>query len=195
MNLNEIFQWIVNLLTLSFSGITLFLSIYEGRRSEKRQIFRKLMDDEIGNIGRALHEVIACTDLALTKATTSKGQKRWRQEAARANAELHKLRLKLHYPIKPFCEEFKIVTQIPIWATKYKDKEKSTKNEFLELANTLIQTIDHAFYECYLTGCSVSKRYTKRIKHDAIKLKRFHQNQKPSASYAVTVGKRWWRPQ
>jgi hypothetical protein len=140
---------------------------------ESRATYREAVAEDFKRIGRAVHEIIALSNIQLKDLEREIHAERYKK-AAEAARRLKDLRIDVRYTVPGIDEGFRILSRLPDWVGHAKVDPKIAGNLFA-LAKKLGREIDLAVQRSYASGRPPSwwRRY--RVAKSAQQLRRSYE--------------------
>lgn len=176
MTLEEV-TLIAAFIAAAFSLITLGLTLVAAKDAESRAAHRNILGDTIGNLGEALHKLMACSTVMI-KTQSDESFTKWEEKAKDAQKRLNELRVKLRYPLWGLDSPLRTMTRIGSWTTHYR-RDVTVATQFLRLADHLRENIDLAVKSSYASGNPPSWWRTFRASLAERKVLTYYENTAP----------------
>ena len=130
--------------------ITLIFTVLNKRGEEYRTAQRDVIADDLKHVGRAVHEVIALSNIQLKVMSGPQHPERYRA-AAEAAKRLKEKRLDVRYTLWGLDEAFRTLARLPDWLEHAKPAP-DVAAEILQNGKTLGVQIDLAVRRSYISG-------------------------------------------
>ena len=161
------------------SVVVLLVNLRAQRRAELRVVHRQTLDTSVGELGEALHQVVACANILL-KTKSDEARERWKCRGAQASVSLKSLRPKLRYPLWGIDEGLRVLSRVPDWADHARVDDSRAKT-LIERADKLRRALDYAIRRSYRNGRSPSLHERVRVRYQATRCRRVFTDGKPDA--------------
>lgn len=132
------------------SIITLAFTLASKRGEESRAAHRAVIVGELKIVGRALHEVLALSNIQLKAIKKDIHPERYKAAAQAARA-LKAVRLDVRYTLWGLDSGFRELARLPDWIGHAKVDEKAA-NEIFALGKALGEDLDRAVRAAYVNG-------------------------------------------
>jgi hypothetical protein len=151
------------------SLITLVVTVVSKRGAESRAAQRAVIANELKGIGRAIHEVLALTNIQLKVLKETQHPEKYRL-AADAAKRVKETRLEVRYTLWGLDEGFRTLARLPDWIGHAKPNP-TVAAELFELGRRLGQELDLAVRTAYIKGRTPSWWRTYWVKRRAKELR------------------------
>lgn len=150
------------------------------KQEEMRAAIRSAAAENLDDIGRLVHEVIALSYI-LSKANSDLGHKEKHEKARESADKLKSKRLDVRYSLWGIEEGLRTLTRVPDWVAHTRVDIKR-REKLLAAASELGEVVDAVVRKTYLTG-AVPGRFSRwRVQRKAVKAKSIFEsftNNKP----------------
>lgn len=138
------------LIAALIAAIVSIITLAAQRRSELRSAHRNIVSQHIEELGEAVHQVVATSNI-ITKTRSLTGLKNWRRRASEATQKIKNIRLKLRYPLWGIHEALHSLSCLPDWVEHARDYPDSAL-ELVEKGTRLASALDIAIKRSYILG-------------------------------------------
>lgn len=139
------------------------------KQEEMRAAIRSAAAENLDDIGRLVHEVIALS-YVLAKANSDQVHKEKHDKAREAADRLKTKRLDVRYSLWGIEEGLRTLTRVPDWVAHTRVDIKR-RDELLAAASKLGAVVDDVVRKTYLTGAVPSRLSRWRVQRKAVKAK------------------------
>jgi hypothetical protein len=149
--------------------LTLIVTVLNKRREEMRTAHRDVIAEDLKRIGKAIHEVMALSNIQLKLLNKPQHGEKY-QLAAEAARRLKDTRMDVRYTLWGLDEGFRALARLPDWVGHAK-VEESAAVEIFEIAKRLGTQLDLAVRDAYVNGRAPSRWRTYRVNREASRLR------------------------
>ncbi|MEL6771193.1 MAG: hypothetical protein AAFP18_09040 [Bacteroidota bacterium] len=132
------------------AALTSVYGVFSQRRSELREAHRKSLDEYISDLSRALHEVVASTDILL-RAKSEESERKWLARAHEARDTIKGVRPALRYALWGISGGLKRISLLPDWVY-HKRADADVADKILKRGDRLRRALDYTIRRCYSRG-------------------------------------------
>jgi len=119
------------------------------RQAELRVSYRKSLEPFVADLGNALHQIIATSQI-LAK-TSDETYAKWREANRKAQAKLKELRPNLRYSLLGADDALRTLTRVPDWADHLR-REPERFSQLMKDANRLLAQVDSVVRRGFVQG-------------------------------------------
>lgn len=164
---------IAAIVAAAMSLITAVLTIFSNRSSEVRAANRTIILLEFKELGKAIHETLALSNLQL-KVLNEATHPAAYQKAEDAAKKLKVLRHKVRYSLWGLDNGLRELSRIPDWIGHAKKSPNSAK-KLHHLAHLLGQALDNAIRTSYENGAQPGFRCRMKVNRRTSKLRKYYE--------------------
>lgn len=117
------------------------VTLFNSRGAEIRASQRKLLEDHVARLGKALHEIIATSEILL-KTRSAESRRAWDARGLKAKKALIKCQMEMRYPLWGATDALKTLSRLPSWA-QHAIRHPRKARKIVDSGNALRLTIDH----------------------------------------------------
>lgn len=132
------------------SLLVLVINLFAQWRGELRATYRRSIEKTLAELGEALHQVVACSNV-LTRTKPTEARETWKNRASEAKTKLKEIRSAVRYPLWGLDEGIRVLTRLPDWIMHKIDKPDEAR-KLLAAGDRLRASLDFAIRRCYADG-------------------------------------------
>lgn len=142
----------------AITGIgTLIANVWASWRGDLRTAQRKALEPFIAQLGEALHETVATTQI-LIKTRSEESAASWRERSQAAKAKCNEVLPKLRYPLYGITDALRTLTRLPDWVEHARAKFPVHAKNICDVGTKLANTLDRVVRDCYAFGRPPTRR-------------------------------------
>jgi hypothetical protein len=142
---------IAALIAAGASAFTVATNLRAQKSAELRASYRESLEPHISELGEALHEIVAATNIYLFKARSDESRGKWRQKHENARDRIKERRTKVRYQLWGIDDGIRIISRVGDHSTHLTDDEPRA-NRLIKAATTLRKKLDRVIMKCYQRG-------------------------------------------
>ncbi len=157
----------------ALASLAVIIMDLQGRRSsEMRVAQRNTLEPHVEELARAMYEIIATAQVAVTRARSGQSLESWFSRSSVASDAVRDLRLKIRYPLWGIDEGLRAITRLPDW-TQHTLADLDKAEELVRHADRLRGALDITIRNCYIDGRTPNLIERHRVRRSASRLRDF----------------------
>lgn len=137
-------------MTACVAALVALATLFNGRRAELRASQRKLLENHLPELGTALHEIVATSEILL-KTRSPQARQAWDARGQKAKKALIKCQMEMRYTLWGITGALKTLSRLPSWAQHAK-RHPQKAHKIVDRGNALARTIDYAVLASLRSG-------------------------------------------
>lgn len=151
------------------SVVTLAMNLRAQKTSEMRVSYRASLEPYIHELGAALHEIMATSNIYLFRAKSDESRANWRTKHENARDSIKELRLKVRYQLWGIDGGLNTISKVGDHSTHLLDDDKRAR-ELIENASKLRELLDLVIMRSFKRGAPPTIIESLRVKWTARKV-------------------------
>jgi len=147
---------IAAVIAASASIFTIIMNLRAQKSSELRVSYRDSLEPQIAELGEALHEIVATTNIYLFKTKSNEAKQNWRQKHENARDNIKALRKKVRYQLWGIDEGLRAISRVGDHAT-HLTEDNVRASKLMEAATNLREKLDKTIKNCYQRGAAPTR--------------------------------------
>lgn len=126
------------------------IAVFNSRGAEVRASQRKLLEDHVPKLAKALHEIIATSEILL-KTRSAESRRAWDARGLKAKNALLKCQTEMRYTLWGTTDALKTLSRLPSWA-QHAMRHPQKARKIVDCGNALGLAVDHVVLNCLRKG-------------------------------------------